>query len=79
MHQSSRWSESDLSRGTHTYPELLTLFADYFPVLHHVDGTMVDRVVRFVSQPVLVALAERDTEERHVKAAAVELCQSKRP
>lgn len=31
-------------------------------MLHHVDGTLVDGVVGFVSQPVFVALPERNTE-----------------
>lgn len=45
---------------TRTYPELATLFSDHFPVLHHVDRTLVDGVVCFVSQPVLVTLTARD-------------------
>ena len=44
---------------TVTYPELATLFADHLPMLHHVDRTLVDRVVCFVSQPVLITLTKR--------------------
>lgn len=68
MHQRSVHvirDESDVSGDnththTRTYPELATLFSDHFPVLHHVDRTLVDGVVCFVSQPVLVTLTERD-------------------
>lgn len=50
-----RVKTSDLA-GQHTHPDLATLLPDNLPVLHHVDGAQVDRVVRFVPQPVLVTL-----------------------
>lgn len=58
----------DLSGDTHinkhTYPELATLFADHFPMLHHVDRTLVYSVVCFVSQPVLITLVEGRDRKR---------------
>lgn len=70
MHQRS----ADVTQGeiqrqhTHAqenaYPELATLFSDHFPVLYHVDRTLVDRVVCFVSQPVLITLIKRARERK---------------
>lgn len=55
------------------HPQPATLFADHFPVLHHVDGTPVDSVVCFMSQPVFIALPEtwRDGAVRCVMSALV--------
>lgn len=62
--------------GQRTHPDLATLLPDHLPVLHHMDGTQVDRVVRFVPQPVLVTLMDgerrqgRRRDEIRVRSAA---------
>lgn len=65
--------ENDLS-GKHkdtnsqTHPQLAALFLDHLPMLYHVDGTLVDRVVCFVSQPVFISLTESEMLRSHVKS-----------
>lgn len=53
------------------YPELATLLADHLPVLHHVDRTLVDGVVCFVSQPILVTLTDGNRDRDVIRCVCV--------
>lgn len=71
-------NQSDrFAKESRAYPELSTLLPDYFPILHHVDRTLVDRVVCFVSEPVLITLMKRERHVAKMGSALVEQRQGK--